>query len=252
MIYHTYLDNRYKEDQVKQMLSANSSSKTIKNFITDDEVALLRKQINKVKYAEIGKTSKYHGASYADTTGVVLKKIFHERIKKLIGEYELDFFAWQEAITPWKIHADIRWYADKLPYKVILVPLDVISEQESWKDTYTFTFKQRDYLEANRNTGKGQKANTDQSTWKRPYDNPGTKHLCEGYKISKDEHKKYFSHMPYEFLKGLEIDNMFKWTPGRCVIWDQNQLHCADNFLQNNIQTKKSLIFFTNQAKSQS
>ena len=53
--------------------------------------------------------------------------------------------------------------------------------------------------------------------------------------------------MPYEYLEGLEIDNVFKWTPGSCVTWDQNQLHCADNFLANGIKTKLSLIFFTNQ-----
>ena len=53
--------------------------------------------------------------------------------------------------------------------------------------------------------------------------------------------------MPYKYLEGLEIDNIFKWTPGSCVIWDQNQLHCADNFLANGIKAKSSLIFFTNQ-----
>ena len=53
--------------------------------------------------------------------------------------------------------------------------------------------------------------------------------------------------MPYEFMEGLEIDNIYKWTPGSCVTWDQNALHCADNFIKNNIKTKLSLIFFTNQ-----
>ena len=76
-------------------------------------------------------------------------------------------------------------------------------------------------------------------------DDPGTHNVVEGYSISREQHEKYFSHMPYDFLEGLEIDNIFKWTPGSCVIWDQNQFHCADNFLANNIKTKLSLIFFT-------
>ena len=246
-MYHTYINNRYTDDQVRQMRSADSPSKTTENFITMDELSFLRKQIEKIQYPEEGKTSKYSGASYNDPIGQVLKKMFDKRIKNLIGDYDLDFFAWQEAIHPQKIHAALRLYPDKIPYKAILIPLDVISNENLWKETYTITFKQRNYLEGNLNSNTGKKGNTDQIEWKRPYDTPGLQNLTEGYNITLEQHKKYFSHIPYEYLEGLEIDNIYKWTPGSCVTWDQNQLHCADNFLQNNIQTKLSLIFFTNQ-----
>jgi hypothetical protein len=231
------------------MQAMDCTSKTFHNFINTEELKLLQGMIKDIEFPEKGQTSKYAGASYNDPQGIILKKIFDDKIKKIIGEYELDFFAWQEAINPWKIHADLRWYPDKLPYKVILVPLDVISEQDTWKDTYTIAFKQRNYLEGNTNSNIGKKGNTDQSDWKRPIDNPGTHNVIKGYSISKSEHERYFSHMPYEFLEGLEIDNIFKWTPGSCVVWNQNQLHCADNFLANNIKTKLSLIFFTNQKR---
>ena len=125
---------------------------------------------------------------------------------------------------------------------------DVESDDDAWKETYTIAFKQRNYLEGNIDSNTGEKGNTDQSTWKRPYDKPGMHYLKDGFKITTDEHKKYFSHMPYEYLEGLEIDNLYKWEPGGCVVWDQDQLHCADNFLANGITTKRSLIFFTNQA----
>ena len=246
-MYHKYIDNKYTENQVKRMQSADGRSKTFHNVISQEQLKYLQDIIKKIKYPEVGKTSKYAGASFRDPVGQKIKEIFHKPLKKIIGEYELDFYAWQEAINPWKIHADIRWYKDKLPYKVILFPLDVISDSDSWKDTYTIAFKQRDYLEGNSNSNKGQHGNTDQSEWTRPYENPGVHNLINGYSISEDEHKKYFSHMPYEHIKGLEIDNVFKWTPGSCVTWDQDQLHCADNFLANDIKTKLSLIFFTNQ-----
>jgi hypothetical protein len=246
-MYHTYIDNKYTENQVKQMRSMDSDSGTFHDFINTDELELLQGMIKKTQFPEKGQTSKYAGARYTDPQGKILKKIFDDKIQNIIGEYELDFFAWQEAIKPWKIHADLRWYPDKLPYKVILVPLGVISEQDTWADTYTIAFKQRNYLEGNTNSNIGKKGNTDQNDWSRPIDNPGTRNIGKGYSISKEEHKKYFSHMPYEFLEGLDIDNIFKWTPGSCVVWDQNQLHCADNFIANNIKTKLSLIFFTNQ-----
>jgi len=246
-MYHTYIDNCYTDEQVKSMQSMDSSSKTFHNFISDKELGVLQHMIKNIEFPEKGETSKYSGASYNDPQGMILKKIFDDKIKNIIGDYELDFFAWQEAIIPWKTHADLRWYPDKIPYKVILVPLGVKSDQEDWKDTYTVAFKQRDYLQSNQNTGEGKKGNTDQKDWKRPCDQPGMHNLVNGFNISKEDHEKYFSHMPYEWLEGLEIDNMFKWTPGSCVVWDQNQLHCADNFLANGIQTKLSLIFFTNQ-----
>jgi hypothetical protein len=246
-MYHTFIDNKYTQKQIEKMKSVDGPSKTFANFISQDELKLLNSMIKRIEYPEIGKTSKYAGASYEDKQGQVLKEIFHDKLNNIIGEHALDFFAWQEAINPWKIHADIRWYSDKIPYKVVLVPIDVVSDNDDWVDTYTITFKQRNYLEGNRNTNHGEKGNSDQTSWKRPCDKPGVHNLIKGHKISLEEHQKYFSHMPYNFLEGLEIDNLFKWTPGSCVVWDQNQLHCADNFIKNGIRTKLSLIFFTNQ-----
>jgi len=237
-MYHTYT-----ESEVKKMQSADGKSKTFHDVITQEQFKFLQNIIKKIKYPVVVENSKYAGGSFRDPIGQKIKQIFHEPLKKIIGEYELDSYAWQEAINPRKIHTDMHWYKDKLPYKTILFPLDVISDSDSWKDTYTVAFKQRDYLEDN--------SNAEQSDWTRPYENPGVHNLIDGYSISKDEHEKYFSHIPYDFLGGLEIDNIFKWTPGSCVIWDRNQLHCADNFLANDITTKHCLIFFTNQKPEQ-
>ena len=166
-MYHTYIDNRYTEDQVLKMQAMDSGSETFHDFINADELASLQSMIKNIEFPETGQTSKYAGASYSDPQGMILKDIFDEKIKKIIGDYELDFFAWQEAINPWKIHADLRWYSKKLPYKVILVPLDVVSDQDHWKETHTIAFKQRDYLESNTNSDHGKKGNSDQSHWKR-------------------------------------------------------------------------------------
>ena len=246
-MYHSYADKTFSNDQVDQMKSHDGPSRTYENFISIDELNYLREEIKKITYPEHGETSKYFGASFNDEFAKDLQKIFEDKLHELIGDHRLDFFAWQEAINPWKIHADLRWYADKLPYKVVLIPIDVESGQDNWMDTYTIAFKQRDYREGNTNTDATKKGNDDQSKWKRPFDKPGTRNLSSGYSITKQEHQKYFSHMDYSWLEGLDIDNIYKWTPCSAVVWDQNQLHCADNFLDKGIKTKRSLIFFTNQ-----
>ena len=246
---HVYLKNAYTESQIVQMQSTDSDTIIVDNFITGEQLKELRSYIDSIEYPEHGKTSKYAGSAYEHPPyGPRIKELLYEKLIEHIGEHQLDFFAWQEAIQPWKIHADLRWYADKIPHKVILIPLDVISDKEDWDDTYSITFKQRNYLRNNPNTDIGKKGNTDQKSWKRAIDNLSTEGCINGYSIDEDTWKNYLSHIPYEHLEGLEIDKIYKWKPGSAVIWDANQLHCADNFLARKIKTKLSIIVMTNQA----
>lgn len=245
---HLYLDNCYSEQAIITMQSTDGDSKTLKNWITDDELFALRRMFDTIEWPEHGTTSKYAGASYSDPLGKPVQEIFEDKLHQTIGDHQLDFFAFQEAINPWKIHADLRWYSDKIPHKVVLVPLDVISNTDfdGWADTYSIAFDQRNYLRKPAGTGD-REGNVDQD-WVRPYDDQQVEQCDLGYCIDQETHKKYFSHMPYVHLEGLTINNIFRWSPGDAVVWDQSQLHCADNFLANNISTKYSLIFFTNHA----
>ena len=246
---HVYLHNAYTESQIAQMQSTDSDTIIVDNFITGEQLKELRSYIDSIEYPEHGKTSKYAGSAYEHPPyGPRIKELIHEKLLEHIGEHQLDFFAWQEAILPWKIHADLRWYADKIPHKVILIPLDVISDKEGWDDTHSITFKQRNYLRNNPNTDIGKKGNSDQKSWKRAIDNLNTEGCINGYAIDEDTWKNYLSHVPYEHLEGLEIDKIYKWKPGSAIIWDANQLHCADNFLARKIRTKLSIIAMTNQA----
>jgi len=246
---HVYLHNAYTESQIAQMQSTDSDTIIVDNFITGEQLKELRSYIDSIEYPEHGKTSKYAGSAYEHPPyGPRIKELIHEKLLEHIGEHQLDFFAWQEAILPWKIHADLRWYADKIPHKVILIPLDVISDKEGWDDTHSITFKQRNYLRNNPNTDIGKKGNSDQKNWKRAIDNLNTEGCINGYAIDEDTWKNYLSHVPYEHLEGLEIDKIYKWKPGSAIIWDANQLHCADNFLARKIKTKLSIIAMTNQA----
>jgi len=246
---HVYLSNAYTESQIAQMQSTDTDTIIVDNFISKEQLAELRGYIEDIKYPEHGKTSKYAGSAYEHLPhGPRIKEIIHQKLLASIGEHQLDFFAWQEAIQPWKIHSDLRWYEDKIPHKVILIPLDVIGDQADWSDTYSLTFKQRNYL---RNNPKHHHTGTEGNNtnkWLRAIDNPSTEGCTTGYAIDKKIWEKYLSHMPYEHLEGLEIDTIYKWNPGSAVIWDANQLHCADNFLARGIQTKLSLIVMTNQA----
>lgn len=248
MSQHVYLDNSYTDEQIAAMQQSDSGSWIINDFISDSELEHLRGLINSVEYPEHGKTSKYAGSAYEHPPyGPVMKEIFHDKLTDAIGNHTLDFFAWQEAIIPWKIHADLRWYKDKIPHKVILIPLDVISDSEDWAETYSITFKQRSYLRNNRNTGAGKKGNSDQSEWPRPIEDKNIEGCTQGYNIDRETWHTYMSHMPYEWSEGLDIETIYRWKPRSAVVWEQTQLHCADNFLARNIKTKLSILIMTNQ-----
>lgn len=246
---HIYINNSYTNDQITKMKSKESDTIIQDNFLSQAEFDTLRQLINEIEYPEHGSTSKYAGSSYEyPPHGPIVKKILDDKLTDLIGPYKIDFFAWQEAIKPWKIHADLRWYKDKVPFKVILIPLDVISDNSNskWADTYSITFKQRNYLRNNKNDNTGSTGNNDQSHWKKPIIDKSVEGCISGYSIDEKTHAEYLSHMPYDYLEGLEIDRIFHWKPRSIVIWDQTALHCADNFLRRDIKTKLSLIMMTN------
>ena len=111
-----------------------------------------------------------------------------------------------------------------------------------------FAFNQRDYLEDSTNTGESHAGNDGPyaTTGKtRICDKPGTHHLKPGYHITHEEHEKYMSHFPYDHLDSLTIDNIFEWKPRSAGYWDNNQMHCADNFIKRGIKTKKCLMICT-------
>tara|TARA_B100000214_G_C23935300_1_gene612841 strand:+ start:396 stop:1160 length:765 start_codon:yes stop_codon:yes gene_type:complete len=250
---HYFIHNRYTPEQVEQIRSKDSPSEYKAEFLTTKEFETLRKLCMTIRdWPEHGSVSKYKGQNYDEGIGPMVKNILHEKLLQWIGPHQLDFFAWQEAITPWKIHPDIRWHQDRLPYKMILIPLDVEPtsgpvDTNQWPETYTIAFKQRDYLEGHTNTGTGSDGN-DQSEWTRVADGKHVHNLVEGYQISKEEHQKYFSHVPYDHLERLSIDAVHRWIPGCAFYWDNDQMHCADDFISNNIRTKRSLLVCTNQA----
>jgi hypothetical protein len=249
MSQHVYLDNSYTDEQIARMQESDSGSWVIDDLISSSDLTELRKLIDTVEYPEHGSTSKYAGSAYEHPPyGPIMQEIFHDKLVSEIGDHKLDFFAWQEAIKPWKIHADLRWYADKIPHKVILIPLDVVADRTGWADTYSITFKQRSYLRNNANSNTGQTGNTNQSSWKRPINQSNVEGCCDGYKIDEETWNTYMSHMPYDWAEGLEIETIYKWNPGSAVVWDQTQLHCADNFLARGIKTKLSILIMTNQA----
>jgi hypothetical protein len=249
---HFYENKSFSPEQELLLRNSAGPSTYIKDFLTDKEFSLCRKIVmNTQDWPEHGQVSKYWGFGWDSGPGPLLKWL-EEKVNKILPNWKLDFLAIQEGINPWKIHADIRWYADQIPYKVLLLPMDVEPttgsvDIDNWPDTYTIAFNQRNFLN-NYNSKEVSQIGSygnNQSNWIRPYEDPKIEGLVSGYHINQNLWQQYFSHIPYEHLEGLTIDQIHKWQPKSLFYWDNTSLHCADNFLAKNIKTKRSLMLFT-------
>lgn len=56
---------------------------------------------------------------------------------------------------------------------------------------------------------------------------------------------QYLSHLKHEDLECLSIDRIWKWKYGSMVHWDEDLLHCSDNFTKNNIRSKQAIVMHT-------
>ena len=248
---HEYEKKSFTPEQEILLRSSAGPSVYISNFLTEKEFELCRQIVmQSIEWPEHGKVAKYWGFGWETPNGKLLEWL-KPKINEIIPNWQLDFLAVQEAITPWKLHADIRWYADKIPYKVILMPMDVEPntgpvDVNEWPDTHTFTFHQRNFLSKWPDTFKNAKfLGNDQSGWVRPIDNPSYEGLVPGYHVTEEEWKKYFTHFPYSDLEGLTLEHSHKWAPRSLFHWDNTAVHCADNFLGDDIRTKRCLMLFT-------
>jgi hypothetical protein len=246
---HYYQYQSFSKNQEQLMRQNESSGLYIENFLNQKEFDLIKKILDRnINWNEVGQVSKYHGFNLDTEYGPILKWLV-PKIDSILTNWKVDFLTLQEGIEPWKVHADLRWCADKVPHKMFLLPIDVVPDSDTitdteWLETYTITFKQRNYLSGyGENTDLGSYGNF--KDWMYPKDDPNVEHLIEGYSITVEEWQKYFSHMPYEFLEGLVIDKFLKWKPRALIGWDMSALHCSDDFLAHSIKTKKCLMIAT-------
>jgi hypothetical protein len=245
---HYFKSRSFTKEQEAKLKDIASPSYQIENFLTDNEFKILRQIFQKkIKWNEEGEISKYHGFGWDTEYGPMLKWL-KIKIDQMLPNWQLDFLALQEAIIPWKIHADIRWYSNQIPYKMMLIPVDVdpiagpVSPGE-WPETSTITFKQKNFLSRYKaNSTDGDFGNKNPDKWLRPIDDPCVENLINGYNITQEQWQKYFTHIPYDYFEGLEIESIFNWKPKSIIVWDNSALHCSDDFLSNGIKTKKSLM----------
>jgi len=249
-IYH---HRRFSAKQTNKLREIAGRSKRTFNFLDQREFEFLRSVVldPATEYPEIGAVSKYWGFGPEHAPAKDIVPWLMPKLERLLGPHEVDFFAYQEAITPWKIHADIRWHESRIPYRVLLIPLDVEPNDgtvsyDSWPETNTVVFEQRNFLAHYPESSDDLIIpNTGQDHWLRSCDDPNVEALIPGRQIPEQDWNALFGHIPYEEAEGMTIDRINPWIPMSIMQWDNTALHAADDFLGHRIRTKRCFMIFT-------
>jgi len=139
-----------------------------------------------------------------------------EYIESLIGKYKIGTAHVLDSKKPYSIHCDIDSAPNK-PYKAVLVPLE---------DANTHTIIFNEYVD----------------------DNTSRSELPVINSLTKLDIDNYLSHCENNYLDRVSIQSINRWCKGVPIVWDLKQLHASDNFLKNNIDSKRAFVMFTEEA----
>ena len=216
--------------KIEKIKKNEASPLVIKKFLTKEQIQKIQK-LYKILPIEINnKRQKIIKKKWIKSFHSDLQKLILKKIKKKIGSFKLDnpktktgrvsFGLFQESYKPVNLHVDTSYDYTKILFKQFLFPLSSVGETVIFKNRYygcptTFSIDPKE-LKA-----KG-------------YNKRSSKHLkiFSGKDFDKKKYKKFLKHENINNLKGLEIDQVYKWKIGEILVWDRSQLHCSSSNLK--------------------
>ena len=234
-------------NELQKIKSFESSPKVIKNFINIKEVKQFLELYEELPIAVNNLKQKVIKKRWLDGFGKELEILFKSRLQSAIGDFRMDnlttddgkecFGLFQESRNPLKLHVDAGFNLKDLIYKQTLVPLSEFGE--------TVIFKNRYYgVSTNFTKDKNELAENNPENFKRGKNARSSEHLklFSDKPFNKSDHEKYLKHEDIENLNGMEVELVYKWSPGDLLIFDRTSLHCSSS----NIKNKKiGLTTFT-------
>jgi hypothetical protein len=158
-------------------------------------------------------------------------------IKFLNPNYEVQWAHFLKELSPYLVHTDTTESKNYLPYKVIMMPLEIEGES-----THTVFFNQR-YLGPPSAFMKGTDLSLEVCNTKTNYED--IEKYENGGEFSQQTHLDYLDHIPPSMLQGLSIDKIVEWRLGDLIIFDSCQLHCSSSFQKFKVKSKSALVIFT-------
>jgi len=80
---------------------------------------------------------------------------------------------------------------------------------------------------------------------KKRYNEMTNEHIINEESFDKKQYEKYLTHIDYNSLQSLKIDEIFNWKPCSALIWDRTTLHASNNYLIDGVKNKLGMAIFT-------
>ena len=238
------------QNQINQIKQYITDPYSLGNFLSDTEVAYL---INMFEgNARNGrdpaqqKVYKNTGPVTLDLRNyindIVVSKIL-QKIKTIIGPYELTAAFFFQTNYPHIIHNDDLFQLPDGMYKAITLPLKFNRTTDSTKIPQLCFFDQFYF----HGPSKFFKGSSGVPTYynKQIYEYNDIDGLLDSNVITHDVYNKYFTHLEPQWLEGLSLHSTLPWLVGSALIFDAVRLHAASDFRTLGIESKLGISIFT-------
>ena len=220
--------------EIETIKKSESSPKIIKNLYNKEEIEEFLKLYNDLPITVHNKKQNVTKKRWLQGYNKKLEKIFCERLKKEIGNFEMDnlqdengkdiFGLIQESYAPIGLHVDAGFDLKQQIYKQSLIPLSQVGSTVIFKNRFydgstSFTQDPEELGKKNLNYGQNKRSSIHLELYgDKPFD--------------KELHEKYLKHENIENLKGLEVELIYEWEVGSMLIFDRTHLHCSSSVIE--------------------
>ena len=209
-------------------------TRTITNFVSDAEIEVLEKHILATDNIHLNYNGTMRGGevfsgtyylfNFYDEKNKVVRDILEPKFQCHFGQdiiiQQIHIF---DSVDPYNIHSDVdsagEFDPDHRHAWTFIIPLFDV-------DSHTIVFKE----------GSETKQPQNYIEETKPY---------ATHTIDRGTYKKYFSHAPYDWFRWLTIEDIFKWTRGSLFAANRFKFHTSDNFLANNVKSKRAIVAWT-------
>ena len=226
---------------IEEIKKFESKPFIVNNFLNEEEIRSFQKLYELLPVEINNKRQKIIKKKWSVEFNKKLQNKYTEKLKKIIGDYEMDnpdtkerstsLGLFQESYMPVTLHVDTGFDFKKKIYKQTLLPLSDGGETIIFKNRYygcstTFSIDPKEL------SAKG-------------YNKRSSEHLSlyGNNNFDKEIYEKYLTHEDINNLKGLEVEIIFNWKLGDLLVFDRSNLHCSSK----NINKKK--LGFTSSTK---
>ncbi len=220
--------------KIESIKKLESSPKVIKNIFNESEVKEFLSLYNDLPITVHNKKQNVIKKRWLQGYNQKLEQIFHERLKREIGEFKMDNLKdekgkdilglIQESYNPIGLHVDAGFDLNNQIYKQTLIPLSSVGSTIIFKNRYyngstNFTQDPEELGKKNLGYGQNKRSNAHLKLYgDKPFD--------------KLIHKKYLQHENINNLKGLEVELIYEWEIGSMLIFDRTHLHCSSSVIE--------------------